>query len=257
MYDLNNNYVSLECVFKNPSKYVIKECVDVCDLLFSKNIEVYKTSTYDDKYLYVLVNNLSKENEKKINKLMKNDFKYFYDKKHDKYGIRVDEMSLGCSFELLVAANVFEMQDTLRYKNISKNDLENKNSKLYIDREKRLYENELFLNWHLRYNDYKKNIINNYIELLKINNNDNDISYIRDLFLKSEFDYLADILKDSKNIDFIRNLNKFSSEALIESAVKLMYDIDLGLYNYSKLESVEKEIILYLSAIKDKSFVKK
>ena len=64
---------------------------------------------------------------------MKNDFKYFYDKKHDKYGIRVDGMSLGCSFELLVAANVFEMQDTLRYKNISKNDLENNNSKLYID----------------------------------------------------------------------------------------------------------------------------
>ena len=283
----NYTYVPLEYVIKEPYEYIIPECIDACKAFWDKNIETFMVSNYDDDALYVLIMNISKENEDIVKKLMKEDPRYFYDAYRDTYGIRVNGMSKGDSFELLTLVDVFKMQDTTRYQSeeeylceykktggemyiddegriltkenpllkdatitdaLSANNCDN----LYIKEEGRIYENELFLSWHLKYLKYEMNIVKNYLVSLRENNINSDISYIRDTFLSSEMDFLKEILSNYKNRDYIKNLNKFSSDALIDSAIKLMDNIDSGVYSKDELEKIEKDIILYLSAIIDK-----
>lgn len=287
----NYTYVPLQYVINEPEEYIIPECIAACKAFWDKNIETFMVSNYDDNSLYVLIMNLSKENEEIVKKLMDNDSRYFYNAYRGTYGIKVNGMSKGDSFELLTLTDVFKMQDTTRYlseeeflseykrtggemyvddegriltkvspslKDATINDaLDALNCRnLYIQEEGRIYENELFLSWHLKYLKYKMNIVKNYLVSLKENNIDSDISYIRDTFLSSEMDYLKEILSNYKNRDYIKNLNKFSSDALIDASIKLMDNIDSGVYNKDELEKIEKDIILYLSAIIDKQEVK-
>ena len=66
----NYTYVPLEYVIKEPYEYIIPECIDACKAFWDKNIETFMVSNYDDNYLYVLIMNISKENEEIIKKLM-------------------------------------------------------------------------------------------------------------------------------------------------------------------------------------------
>lgn len=283
----NYTYVPLEYVIKEPYEYIIPECIDACKAFWDKNIETFMVSNYDDDALYVLIMNISKENEDIVKKLMKEDPRYFYDAYREAYGIRVNGMSKGDSFELLTLVDVFKMQDTTRYQSEEEflNEYKKTGGEVYIDddgriltkenpllkdatitdalsatncdnlyikEEGRIYENELFLSWHLKYLKYEMNIVKNYLVSLRENNINSDISYIRDTFLSSEMDYLKEILSNYKNRDYIKNLNKFSSDALIDAAIKLMDNIDSGVYSKDELEKIEKDIILYLSAIIDK-----
>lgn len=283
----NYTYVPLEYVIKEPYEYIIPECIDACKAFWDKNIETFMVSNYDDNTLYVLIMNISKENEDIVKNMMEEDSRYFYDAYREAYGIRVNGMSKGDSFELLTLTDVFKMQDTTRYQNEEEflNEYKKTGGEMYIDddgriltkenpllkdatitdalsatncdnlyikEEGRIYENELFLSWHLKYLKYKMNIVKNYLVSLRENNINSDISYIRDTFLSSEMDYLKEILSNYKNRDYIKNLNKFSSDALIDAAIKLMDNIDSGVYSKDELEKIEKDIILYLSAIIDK-----
>lgn len=287
----NYTYVPLEYVIKEPYEYIIPECIDACKAFWDKNIETFMVSNYDDDALYVLIMNISKENEDIVKKLMKEDPRYFYDAYREAYGIRVNGMSKGDSFELLTLVDVFKMQDTTRYQSEEEflNEYKKTGGEVYIDddgriltkenpllkdatitdalsatncdnlyikEEGRIYENELFLSWHLKYLKYEMNIVKNYLVSLRENNINSDISYIRDTFLSSEMDYLKEILSNCKNRDYIKNLNKFSSDALIDATIKLMDNIDSGVYSKDELEKIEKDIILYLSAIIDKQEVK-
>lgn len=287
----NYTYVPLEYVIKEPYEYIIPECIDACKAFWDKNIETFMVSNYDDNTLYVLIMNISKENEDIVKNMMEEDSRYFYDAYRDTYGIRVNGMSKGDSFELLTLTDVFKMQDTTRYQNEEEflNEYKKTGGEMYIDddgriltkenpllkdatitdalsatncdnlyikEEGRIYENELFLSWHLKYLKYKMNIVKNYLVSLKENNINSNIGYIRDTFLSSEMDYLKEILSSSKNRDYIKNLNKFSSDALIDAAIKLMDNIDSGVYSKDELEKIEKDIILYLSAIIDKKDAK-
>lgn len=283
----NYTYVPLEYVINEPDEYIIPECIEACKAFWDKNIETFMVSNYDDNTLYVLIMNISKENEDIVKNMMEEDSRYFYDAYRDTYGIRVNGMSKGDSFELLTLVDVFKMQDTTRYQSEEEYLCEYKKTggemyiddegriltkenpllkdatitealsatncnNLYIKEEGRIYENELFLSWHLKYLKYEMNIVKNYLVSLRENNINSDISYIRDTFLSSEMDYLKEILSNYKNRDYIKNLNKFSSDALIDAAIKLMDNIDSGVYSKDELEKIEKDIILYLSAIIDK-----
>ena len=287
----NYTYVPLQYVINVPDEYIIPECIEACKAFWNKNIETFMVSNYDDNYLYVLIINLSKENEEIVKKMLDQDSRYFYDAYRDTYGIKVNGMSKGDSFELLTLTDVFKMQDTTRYqseeeflseykrtggemyvddegriltkvnpslKDATINDaLDALNCRnLYIQEERRIYENELFLSWHLKYIKYKMNIVKNYLVNLKENNINSNISYVRDVFLEAESDYLKKILQDYNAREYIKSLNKFSSDALIDAAIKLMNNIDSGVYSKDELEKIEKDIILYLAAIIDKKDAK-
>lgn len=287
----NYTYVPLEYVINEPDEYIIPECIEACKAFWDKNIETFMVSNYDDNYLYVLIMNLSKENEEIIKKLMENDSRYFYDAYRDTYGIKVNGMSNGDSLELLTLTDVFKMQDTTRYQSEEEFVGEYKKTggemyvddegriltkenplikdatiddaldalncrNLYIQEEGRIYENELFLSWHLKYLKYMMNIVKKYLINLKGNNVDSDISHIRDVLFKAESDYLKEILQDYNAREFIKSLNDFTADALVDAAMKLMNNIENGVYNINELEKIEREILLYLAAIKDKQEVK-
>ena len=286
----NYTYVPLEYVIKEPEEYIIPECISACKALWNKNIETLMVSNYDDIELYVLIMNLSKENEMIIKRLVEEDPRYFYDSNREAYGIKVNGMSKGNSFELLTLTDVFKMQDTSRY--VSEEEFLNeykktdgeyyvedgfikqkenpmlvnitfeealnntKTNDLYVEYEGRIYENELFLSWHINYLNYKNSVVKNKLDIMLENNADSSISQERDNFLDSNFDYLINMLNDNKNREYIRNLNKFSGEALFEAARNLMDEVEFGDYCEEDLEVLKNEIILYLAAIQDKTLVK-
>lgn len=55
----NYSYVELEEVISNPEEYIIPQCLPTCKALWEKNIETFMVSNNDDKYLYVLLTNIS------------------------------------------------------------------------------------------------------------------------------------------------------------------------------------------------------
>ena len=140
----NYTYVPLEYVIKEPDEYIIPECIEVCKAFWDKNIETFMVSNYDDNTLYVLIMNISKENEDIVKKLMKEDPRYFYDAYRETYGIRVNGMSKGDSFELLTLVDVFKMQDTTRYQNEEEflNEYKKTGGEMYIDDDGRILTKE-------------------------------------------------------------------------------------------------------------------
>ena len=67
---------------------------------------------------------------------------------------------------------------------------------------------------------------------------------------------MKEILEYINVREYIKSLNNFTADALIDSAIKLMNNIENGVYSVNELEKIEKEILLYLSAIIDKQEVK-
>lgn len=184
--------VNLESVVKNIDEYIIPECQQACRLLWSKNIETFMVSNYEDKFLYVLIADLSEDNQKIFDELSKGDNRYFFDEYRHFYGIRVNGTDQNSVNELNFLTNIFEMQDvnSSQYKtaeeflanfkckggpasvdeygniirdinplliNASLVDaLQATNSEdLYVREENRVYQSQLFLDWH---NRYKQNI---------------------------------------------------------------------------------------------------
>jgi len=185
----NYSYVELEEVISNPEEYIIPQCLPTCKTLWDKNIETFMVSNNEDKYLYVLLANVSEQNEAKMEQLLQNDKRFFFDDYRSAYGIKVDGFDEDAMRALLSLTQVFEMQDTKRFMDIetylnsfkrtggelyferdgtihSKVNpkladvslldalkLEGKES-LYIEEEGRIYESPMYLSWHNRYKKY-------------------------------------------------------------------------------------------------------
>lgn len=191
--EYNNGYVELEEVISNQEEFIIPQCLPACKALWEKNIETFMVSNNDDKYLYVLLMNVSEQNEAIIEQLLQNDKRFFFDDYRSTYGIKVDGIDEESMKALLSLTQVFEMQDTKRFMdvetylncfkrtggklyierdgtihrkenpelvNVSLVDalkLEGKES-LYIEEEERIYESPMYLLWHNRYKKYLEEI---------------------------------------------------------------------------------------------------
>lgn len=189
----NYSYVELEEVISNPEEYIIPQCLPACKALWEKNIETFMVSNNDDKYLYVLLTNISEQNEAKMEQLLQSDKRFFFDDYRSAYGIKVDGFDEDAMRELLSLTQVFEMQDTKRFMDIEtylnsfkrtggelyvERDgtihrkenpkladvslvdalkLEGKES-LYIEEEGKIYESDMYLSWHNRYKKYLEEI---------------------------------------------------------------------------------------------------
>ena len=181
-----HSYVSLEYVIENPQEYIIPECMPACNHLWEKNMETFMVSNYDNDYLYVILDNLSDENIAIIEDLSKVDTRYFWDEFRHYWGIRVNGVSKESSEELAKLTNVFVLQDTKRYQTAEdfldsykrtngktyideyghivhdynpelvnatlEEALKNRNCEnLYVPEEGRIYDNQIYLEWHNRY----------------------------------------------------------------------------------------------------------
>ena len=62
----NYSYVELEEVIFNPEEYIIPQCLPTCKALWEKNIETFMVSNNEDDHLYVLLTNISEQNEAKM-----------------------------------------------------------------------------------------------------------------------------------------------------------------------------------------------
>lgn len=189
----NYSYVELEEVIFNPEEYIIPQCLPTCKVLWEKNIETFMVSNNENDHLYVLLTNISEQNEAKMEQLLQNDKRFFFDDYRSTYGIKVDGFDEKAMVELLSLTQVFEMQDTKRFMDIDaylnsfrrtggelyvESDgtihrkenpklvdvslvdvlkLECKES-LYIEEEGRIYESPMYLSWHNRYKKYLKEI---------------------------------------------------------------------------------------------------
>jgi hypothetical protein len=181
------SYVDLEIVISNPDEYIIPECQPACKAFWQKNIETFMVSNYDDDHLYVLLFDLSEENIDIFKSLMEKDSRYFFDYFKETYGIGTKDLNEKSTEELLSLTNVFKIQDTLRYQspesfledykrrdgeffvdpygveivrkinpsleNATLEEALEKTGKkdLYIPEENRIYESNMFLEWHKRY----------------------------------------------------------------------------------------------------------
>ena len=180
------SYVPLEYVIENPHEYIIPECMPACNHLWDKNIETYMVSNYEDDFLYVLLGDLSDANIAIIEDLSKVDTRYFWDEFRHYWGIRVNGVSKESSEELAKLTNVFVLQDTKRYQTAEdfldsykrtngktyideyghivhdynpelvnatlEEALKNRNCEnLYVPEEGRIYDNQIYLEWHNRY----------------------------------------------------------------------------------------------------------
>lgn len=181
-----HSYVFLEYVIENPQEYIIPECMPACNHLWEKNMETFMVSNYDNDYLYVILDNLSDENIAIIEDLSKVDTRYFWDEFRHYWGIRVNGVSKESSEELAKLTNVFVLQDTKRYQTAEdfldsykrtngktyideyghivhdynpelvnatlEEALKNRNCEdLYVPEEGRIYDNQIYLEWHNRY----------------------------------------------------------------------------------------------------------
>ena len=180
------SYVELEEVMDNPEEYIIPKCLPACRALWSKNIETFMVSNDDENNLYVLLNNVSPENMEIFQEYQEQDARFIYDGYRKTIGIAVKRNDERAMNELESLTNVFNIQDTLRFKtaekflesykytdgsvviekdgtisryknpaleNISLEDALKRSGKesLYIESENRVYDSALYLNWHKRY----------------------------------------------------------------------------------------------------------
>lgn len=180
--------VDMESVVDNIEEYVIPECQQACRSLWSKNIETFMASDHQDQSLYVLITKLSNENQKIFDELSNNDKRYFFSDFRHCYGIRVKGVDEESANILNGLTEVFSIQDVESRRHQTADDyLENFKRKggavyvdeygnirrdinpdlkdvsfldalqasnsegLYVEKEDRVYNSPLFLEWHKRY----------------------------------------------------------------------------------------------------------
>lgn len=189
---INNNtqyqysYVDLEIVISNPNEYIILECLPACKILWDKNVETFMVSNNGDDNLYVLLYNLSPENETFLQNMIKIDSRFIYSSYRKAYGIAVKGKDERAKEELASLANMLHIQDTKRFKstksyleefkrrdgeytvdefgyitrmenpklsNITLEEALKQDGKqqLYVAEENRIYDSIMYLNWHKRY----------------------------------------------------------------------------------------------------------
>jgi hypothetical protein len=179
----------MEYVVNDIEEYVIPECQEACKLLWSKNIETFMSSNYDDQDLYILLSKLSNENQKIFDEMSKNDKRYFFDEYRHYYGIGVNGTGEESVNDLNSLTEAFSIQDVeeRRYKtaddflkdfkyqggpmagidkygnihrdiNPTLKDVSfldalqaTKSQDLYVEEEDRVYESQIYLEWHKRY----------------------------------------------------------------------------------------------------------
>jgi len=192
------SYVELEEVVKNPSEYIIPECLPACQSLWNKNIETFMVSNNDDANLYVLLSNVSEENMKIFYEHQKIDSRFFISTYRKAIGIKVHGNDEKAMSELTELTEAFKIQDTLRFKkaegfleqykctgggyyvddcgyicqktnpnlkNVTLQEALEKTGKsnLYISTEGRIYESSMYLSWHKRYLESLQNNLDNTI----------------------------------------------------------------------------------------------
>ncbi len=186
-YRYQYSYVDLEEVLKCPEEYIIPECLEACKQLWNKNIETFMVSNDDDSNIYVLIQNLSPNNKKIMEKLIeRHPERYYYDEFRKTYGFSMPSKSKEDAEALVVLTAPFKMQDTVRFQTpedflddykrtdgeyiITENhsimqdiNPELKDAKLedalkatgkgnlYVQSENRVYSSETFKMWHERY----------------------------------------------------------------------------------------------------------
>lgn len=95
----------------------------------------------------------------------------------------------------------------------------------------------------------------NYKEYIPRGLNQNNIFgepvLLRDLFLEAEQDYLKEFLNDTRIIQIVEELNALDSDLLQQAAMKLINEVEAGLYTDLDMEQIERIIILFLAAIND------
>lgn len=87
---------------------------------------------------------------------------------------------------------------------------------------------------------------------LEDNNVNGEIARKRDIFLEAEKEYLDELKKDPKNLEFIVRLNKFNALDLSKEADRMINWIENGEVSAENLEKIEAEIVLIYAAIEDK-----
>lgn len=109
----NNSNVGIEEVISNPHKYILPDAEEAALSLWAKNIF---TSGYSDRtnsaLRYLLINNLSQENQKIFHELIRRNPVNYY-KERDTYGIRVRTSLGNVQGNLSKLTEAFEMQDVL------------------------------------------------------------------------------------------------------------------------------------------------
>jgi|AntAceMinimDraft_14_1070370.scaffolds.fasta_scaffold05504_12 hypothetical protein len=182
-------HVDIEFVIKNPDEYIIPECQPACKSLWDKNIETFMVSNNDNNHLYILILDLSDENTKLFKEIAQTDTRYFWDNSKETYGIGTKDRNDESIEELNSLVELFKMQDVRKgryqtqeeylktYKttdgkleldphsygffrkenpalvNVTFEEalkVEGK-EELYVPEENRVYQNEMFLGWHKRY----------------------------------------------------------------------------------------------------------
>ena len=85
--------------------------------------------------------------------------------------------------------------------------------------------------------------------MIERDNIEEKIEFLRDTFLKAEKEYLKELMKNPKNMNFIIMLSKFDSKKVALEAWKRIEMIENGEVNEEDLEQVEAEITLLLAAL--------
>lgn len=180
------SYVDLEIVMSNPNEYIIPQCLPACMILWDKNIETFMVSNNEDENLYVLLFNLSEENESFLESQIQIDSRFIFSDYRNTYGIMVKGKDATASEELASLASMLHLQDTKRFttpesylKEFKTKDggfrideyghiikLENPKladttleealrqdgkENLYVASENRIYDSAMYLKWHQKY----------------------------------------------------------------------------------------------------------
>lgn len=286
-------YVELEEVISNPSEYIIPQCLPACKSLWSKNIETFMVSNNDDNDLYVLLSNVSPENMAIFREMQKRDPRFVFDGYRRTIGIAVKGTDESSMQELEALTEVFRIQDTLRFKKAEdfleeykhtggkmvieddgtirrdKNpDLENATlqealektgkSGLYVLEEGRIYESPMYLQWHRKYQQSLQDDLTDDISSIATHreNMDGRISHLRDVYLASEREYVAELLRDPSMRKLISEVNQQPSDLLFETAQKLVDDIEAGSVPEEKMAFAEKKLTVLLASIQDRVLTK-
>ena len=84
-----------------------------------------------------------------------------------------------------------------------------------------------------------------------MNNIDEDPAYLRDIFLKTESDYVHSLIQDYSMQGLIAEINEYSSDELFKVAQGIVDSVENGEVPEEQMEQVEKKLIVVLAAIKD------
>lgn len=105
---------SLEWVEQEPERFIIKECLDACKILWSKNIYTYMVSDElnESSWIEINENALSEENKDiYINLDCEDIIKFSYHKGCINFGVK--HHGLEAKQKLVILANQFKMQDVV------------------------------------------------------------------------------------------------------------------------------------------------